>query len=65
MATADAVVHLTSDFYTYALSALPDEGKTLEQIREWALPKIERDFHTKIFFDEIREEVYQDYEKAK
>ncbi len=65
MATADAIIHLTSDFYNYALQAFQNEWKTLEEIRQWALPKIERDFRIKIFFDEVREEVRGDYESCK
>lgn len=62
MATADAVVHLKTDFYEHAVEAMRGQ-KTLEQIRAWALPKIERDFANKIFFDEVREEVREDHER--
>jgi putative nucleotidyltransferase with HDIG domain len=64
MATADAVVHLTSNFYEYATQRMKKE-KTYEEIRKWALPKVERDFNDKILFKEIREEVRPDYERQK
>lgn len=65
MATADAVVHLTSDFYPHALNEKLREWQSLEEIRQWALSKIERDFFVKIFFNEIREEVRGAYEHNK
>lgn len=64
MATADALAHLRTDFYTHADTLLKSE-KTREQIRAWALPKIERDFTFKIAFDDVREEVRSDYERLK
>lgn len=65
MATADAVAHLATNYYALALEALVKEGKTNDQIDSWALPKIERDFKDKIFFEEVREEVRDDYERVK
>jgi hypothetical protein len=65
MATADAIVHLTSDFYEHALAMKMQGWETRKNIRNWALPKIERDFYTKIFFDQVREEVRDNYEKVK
>jgi uncharacterized protein len=64
MATADAVVHLTSDFYGHCVDVLKKE-MSVHGIRKWALPKLERDFNDKIFFDEIRTAVRPDYEKLK
>jgi len=60
MATADALVHLKSDFYKHAFESMKLQ-KTDEQIRDWALPKIERDFNDKIQFDEIRESIRTEY----
>ncbi len=65
MATADALAHLQSDFYEHAVQAMRASGKTIEQIKQWALPKIERDFQAKIFFPEIQEDVRSDYERLK
>ncbi|MFA6522611.1 MAG: HD domain-containing protein [Patescibacteria group bacterium] len=64
MATADGMAHLQTDFYDFALGVLlPIESP--KKIRAWALPKIERDFRKKIFFDEIRTELTGDYERVK
>jgi HD superfamily phosphodiesterase len=65
MATADAIAHLSTDFYDHAMEAKKATGATNEEISAWALPKIERDFHDKIFFDDVREEVRPDYERVK
>ncbi len=64
MATGDALGHLKTDFYDYALRTLKEE-KTLKEVREWALPKIERDYRKKIQFDEVREEAASDYKRVK
>lgn len=61
MATADAVAHISSDFYKYAIQYKKDR----KDLKEWGLAKIERDFNNKIFFNEVREEIRDDYEKAK
>jgi len=53
-ATADALAHLDSDFYMYATWALANEGKSLDQIKAWALPKLTRDFNDKICFDDVQ-----------
>ncbi len=64
MATADALAHIKSNFYDYALEVLK-KTDTLDEIRNWALPKIERDYRNKIFFDEVRLEIKSDYERVK
>jgi len=64
MASADAVAHLKSKFYDYALETL-QKNESMEEIRDWALPKIERDYKNKIFFDEVRKEVKIDYDRVK
>jgi HD superfamily phosphodiesterase len=64
MATADAIAHLTSNFYDYALDTLK-KTDTVDDINNWALPKIERDFRDKIFFEDIRLELKSDYERVK
>lgn len=65
MATADALAHLTSDFYVqFAWKHLPD-GKTYLEFLEWVAEKLERDFNAKIFFDEVKEEVRYRYEALK
>lgn len=64
MAMADAIWHLTSDFYIFVL-AEKKKQESMDDIRNWALPKIERDFYQKICFDDVREEYRKDYEKCK
>ncbi len=64
LATADAVVHLNSDFYDHVIE---EDSKTdsFEEISQWALEKIERDYNNKILFDDIREENFQSYIELK
>lgn len=62
MAAADAVVHLTTDFYEHADTAHKAEGMTDAESRAWTLKKLERDFHEKILFPEVRAEVKEIYE---
>ncbi|HEU0051387.1 MAG TPA: HD domain-containing protein [Patescibacteria group bacterium] len=64
MASADAYVHLTSDFYTRAYEAMKGQ-KTNDEIKAWALPKLERDFFEKILFNEIQNEAKTGYETNK
>jgi putative nucleotidyltransferase with HDIG domain len=64
MATADGFVHLTTDFYDFALRTLSGI-ESADEIKNWALPKIDRDFRKKIMFDEVREEAASSYERVK
>jgi putative nucleotidyltransferase with HDIG domain len=64
MATADALAHLETDFYNHALQILQKDLPN-EEIKQWALPKIERDYRKKIFFGEVRKETTPAYEKSK
>lgn len=64
LATADAVVHFTSDFYVHALWAMSSTN-SLEDIKTWALQKIDKDLNVKICFDDVREQVRPDYERLK
>lgn len=62
MATADALAHLSTDFYLqFAWMHLPTD-KTFVEFLDWVNEKIERDFHKKIFFDEVREQVRERYQ---
>lgn len=65
LATADSLAHLQTDFYVYATWAKGGESEPLEDVKEWALKKIERDLNNKISFDDVREEVRPDYEMIK
>lgn len=62
MATADALAHLKTDFYKYAISRMKT-AKSEEEIKAWGLKKIDRDFNDKIQFEEIRADVRSDYER--
>ncbi len=62
MATADALAHLKTDFYKYAISRMKT-AKSEEEIKAWGLKKIDRDFNDKIQFEEIRADVQSDYER--
>ncbi len=64
LATADALVHLRSDFYGYAARELK-RVEPIDEVRGWAMPKVERDYNKKIQFESIREDVRPDYEKIK
>jgi putative nucleotidyltransferase with HDIG domain len=57
LATADAIAHLTTDFYLqFSWMHLP-ENKTYEQFIDWVNEKINRDFNDKIFFEEVRNDL--------
>ena len=64
LSTADSLAHLKTDFYVYAVYARATED-SLTEIKEWALKKLERDFHAKIQFDDVREEVRAEYDMLK
>ncbi len=62
LATADALAHLTTDFYLqFAWKHIP-EGKTYTEFSTWVTEKLDRDFNRKIFFEEIKEEVRYRYD---
>jgi HD superfamily phosphodiesterase len=64
VATADAVVHILSNFYRFATeSRIKNDG--VEKAVKWALSKIDRDFNNKILFSEIRDWIRPQYEKLK
>lgn len=61
LATADAIAHLTTDFYLqFAWMHLP-EGKSYDEFRAWATEKLDRDFRVKIQFEEVQEELIGRY----
>lgn len=64
MATADALAHLSTDFYVYAVYEL-SASSSLDDLKAWVLKKAERDFSSKICFDDVREEARPDYEVIK
>ena len=65
MATADALAHLTSDFYVQCAWKHIPEGKSYPEFVEWVAEKLERDFNSKIFFVEVKEEVRYRYDALK
>jgi putative nucleotidyltransferase with HDIG domain len=64
LASADSLAHLRTDFYEYASFALKSE-KNNEQIKKWVLSKLDRDYNNKILFDEVKQEVEEDYRRIK
>jgi putative nucleotidyltransferase with HDIG domain len=64
VATADAMAHLQTDFFLY-FAWQHYGGKDLESLKQWVLTKIEKHYHTKIFFDDCREEVQPEYKALK
>lgn len=65
LATADALAHLTTDFFVHFTWMHLPENKTFEEYREWVTTKIDHDFNKKIFFDEVRAEVKDRVEALK
>lgn len=61
LATADALAHLSTDFYIqFAWKHLP-ENKSYSEFIDWVNEKLDRDFNKKIFFDEVKNEVKNRY----
>lgn len=65
LTTADAFAHFMTSFYTEFCWMHIPENKTYREFIDWVAEKFERDYHTKIFFDDIREEVRPRYEALK
>lgn len=65
LAAADSIAHLASDFYVFAVWIFSKDGKSIEQIKEMVQKKLDRDFHNKILFDEIKNEYRTNYEILK
>jgi putative nucleotidyltransferase with HDIG domain len=65
LATADSLAHLQTDFYLFAAWQFGKSGRSSDDLKDWVLKKIERDLHSKISFDDIREAARPDYEMIK
>ncbi len=68
LATADAMAHISTDFYfVFAWYHWGNKSdlKNYEEFRIWVLERMEKDFHRKIFFPEIAEEIKPFYETIK
>ncbi len=63
LATADGMWHLQTSFFpVICYMNRPENTKTYEEWQEWFNGKIERDYGPKIFFEDERAEVKEDYE---
>jgi hypothetical protein len=63
LATADGMWHLQTNFFPVICHMnLPDNTHTYKEWQKWFSGKIERDFNTKIFFEDEKEEVWKDYD---
>jgi len=62
MTSADAIIHLQSNFYEHALNEKRKDWP-LKKIKKWAIEKIERDFNKKIIFEDLKKMVANDYKK--
>lgn len=66
LTTADAMFHLQTNFFTVlCYKNFPDHTKSLKDWRDWFKEKVERDYHSKIFFEDEKKEVTKDYEALK
>ena len=63
LATADGMWHLQTSFFPMiCYMNRPENTHTYEEWQEWFSGKIERDFGPKIFFEDERAEVKEEYE---
>ena len=66
LATADGMWHLRTSFFpVICYMNRPDTAQSYEEWQDWFNAKIERDFGPKIFFEDERNEVREDYEALK
>lgn len=63
MATADAMAHLSKEFYSHAKKTGISVRKPGLSFKDWAKAKLHRDYKDKIQFEEIRKEAQPIYEK--
>lgn len=59
LASADAMSHYYNDFY---LRIATLGQRSLEEYREWALEKLDRDYNKKIAFDSAKEKVQNNHD---
>ena len=64
LATADALAHFKTDFYIFTTQIFGGK-KTLAEIKEWSLKKIDRDLFNKIAFEDERKGARPDYDMIK
>lgn len=65
LATADALAHLETNFYSEVGNMLPQFGINLDTkgYYKWVVKKLKRDISSKIFFSEEKEKVYPRYKQ--
>lgn len=61
LATADALAHLKTDFYLYYFVHGSLNERSFDEAKEPVVRKINKDYHTKIQFDEIKHETIDNY----
>ncbi|MFZ2593728.1 MAG: HD domain-containing protein [Minisyncoccia bacterium] len=64
VATADALAHLETNFYEWAVEKLHTEGMPVSAVSAWVAEKSHRDFFVKIFFDSYRSRAQKSYERV-
>ncbi len=62
LASADAMAHYVNDFY---LQIATTGERNLQELKEWALEKLDRDFNKKIFFDFAKKEIEERHNALK
>lgn len=62
LATADALAHLTTDFYSQFQKMGIPKRLSPKKFYSWARKKIDRDYNSKIFFEEIKKNVTGRYQ---
>lgn len=61
LATADALAHLTTPFYESLHNMGLPKQISLQEFNTWVTQKINRDYHSKIFFEDERTQVKPNY----
>jgi len=63
LATADGMWHIETNFFpVICYMNRPDDTHNYDEWQQWFRVKIERDFNTKIFFEDEKEQVREKYE---
>ena len=64
LATADAMAHFSSNFYLKVFLSKMKKGEfeNVQEFKNWAIKKINRDYQNKIFFEEARKIIKSQYQ---
>jgi len=65
LSTADALAHLTTDFYVLLTNEFKKRRESGDEIRQWVKEKIDRDLYEKIQYEEVRVQAREGYENIK